>query len=513
MEHVEFGQGIWSTSWDGIQNELDRHSRDIGSEPVVRGSARYGKDGAMLELFGGRLLSVFASTKNRLPHTAPWLYGRSDDGCWIALQDCHFAGDRSKGLPSVESRDLYCRQSITGEVLLSSRNSQFDPQREVKGMRLRIRNLTDWYQNMPYVMPITVGEDDVLLRIDRSKIEDRILLDTDDFRVVLQGNYSRDMPEYHAVTFRYDCDLKIDYKSGKTLEQVHDMAEKLSWFLSFCTGFVMPVESIELYYDDEPRSVAYYANFMDSDVPSPQQLQSMPFPYPVIKDCIQSCLGMWLNANIQKDSESVESSSSQCAKRHYFDQAKDEIASLIAYKWRMPVTMHTAAAAQAFEALSRFDNETLESRSEEQTSEIIKHLGCCLKTLSSDDSNWIRQRIGGKHEKGARRLSMELMNNHHELANWLVPDSKHFINTIIGGRNKSHHGTGDTEIDVSSMGRIADGLVFVCYALLWEMMGITSQMIIQQVEQSGFRKNTVEWLQAEFAKKEPSSNPIPTIRQ
>lgn len=485
MEHSNFKQGSWAKSPDGV----------FGADSV-QGIANLSEDGVILDIPCGEILGEPGVRVNGVEESSAsdYLYGFSQDGYFLVLANASYIGGDTNypGMP---------HQIIRADYMLAAKGREFKPDGLIKKAVVGILALTDWYHKSAFAMKYEKSKDGGLLfkSLQYEPDEDRpcVLLETGDFKATLFGRYTIPGLRLGEMTFRQKCLLEVVFSTGKTIEEVRDLAIDFSKFFSLCGGFHMPVQKLELYFEDgDARPVQYYAPFLDAPMPSKSTLQSMPFPYLVVESDIDRYLSRWFNVG----NEVIDNKDFGLLRN-----ASDVTVSVLSYDWKMPVELLFVVVAQAFEALTKYKAD-MTSFSKQEHKNNKKELIRRLEGMPCEYRDWLLN-LADRNTKSAGRLASELMGRHPVVTHWLIPDTSKFLKEFRDLRNACAHASGSKKSDYQRVFDMARGVALVCYAIVWELLGMDSDQICLRLNKSRFKSIAIEWLRDYFSRPKDGSDP------
>lgn len=491
MDYMDYEQGLWSYSWDDIRGFDGVRESGGRDSSVVQGAVRFGESGVALDIPFGRLLvhSNISTVGNQSFGCTgqQCLYGRSWDNKWFVLRNPSCISENYV-FPSFEGR-----QTITGEDLLVGDDGEFDSNRNVVEMRLYIRNLEEWYGYAAF--DYKVESDGVhTVSFNPAQMRHSVLFDGQDLKITLNGKYNLLNQSIARVKLNYACWIEVEFKDETTIERAYATAVDLSWFFAFCAGRLMPIREMSFRFKGDKRFIRYLRSTTDFVMPRCRLAPLMPFPYCEIKDDIGVYLERWLNpCQINGDKR----------KTPLFTNARDEIISLLSYNWQLPESLRIVAAVQALEALSRFEDETFvcPKKGKQGRDQASKK---CNQGKSEDSQRRGKERKA--NQMNAEQRDRKLLKGHECIQTWLVPAYEKFAKDAVSKRNDNAHVSCESSVDPIGLGQLADGVVFVCYAIIWDLLGMNSKRLKERVRDSRYKFSIVQWLQHEYASEKKANS-------
>lgn len=385
--------------------------------------------------------------------------------------------------------------------MLATKGREFKPDGLIKRAVVGILALTDWYHKSAFAMEYEKSKDGGLLfkSLQYEPDEDRpcVLLETGDFKATLFSRYTIPGLRLGEMAFRQECLLEVVFSIGKTIKEVRDLAIDFSKFFSLCGGFHMPVQKLELYFEGgDARPVRYYAPLLDAPMPSKSILQSMPFPYLVVESDIDRYLSRWFNVG----NEVIDNKDFGLLRN-----ASDVTVSVLSYDWKMPVELLFVAVAQAFEALTKYRADMTSFPKQEHKNnkkELIRR----LEGMPREYKDWLLN-LADRNTKSAGRLASELMERHSVMARWLTPDTDKFLEEFRDLRNACTHASGSKRSDYQRVFDMTRGVALVCYAIVWELLGMDPNQICLRLNKTRFKSTTIEWLRSCFSRPKDGGGP------
>ena len=114
---------------------------------------------------------------------------------------------------------------------------------------------------------------------------------------------------------------------------------------------------------------------------------------------------------------------------------------------------------------------------------------------------WIRFRLG-QNSKSAKRLMNKLMERQRNIAEWLIPDAEAFVSKQQEACNTHSYGSYAAALEPSRLYWLTMGSTLIGYAILWQLLGMSSAQIRHELERSYFKSRVVGWLHQQYLKKD-----------
>ena len=110
--------------------------------------------------------------------------------------------------------------------------------------------------------------------------------------------------------------------------------------------------------------------------------------------------------------------------------------------------------------------------------------------------NWLRGKLSG-NRKGSGKLIREALSRYGELADWLLPDQKTFVDRHQATRNFYTHRSesrGDSSrlLKDSDLYWHTETLLVLCMGIIWVNLGVTAERFIEAMQRSRFKSFAVE---------------------
>lgn len=459
MQNTSYKTALWGFSWE-----------EALTEAPVQGIANLTDSGIMLDIPFGQLLSepghVVVGPEEQLPESADYLYGFSQDGFWLVIKDCAFAGGSysNPGGPS---------QKIRGSYLFASR-SQFDSDGTVVEARLGYRGLREWVDESPFRFQLGAEPSDAMQltygSADKEGYNKTIYSDEKlDISILHDASFS--FPTTAGSSISHDCLLLINFKEGASFSQALDWIGSLSRFLSLCMGFLAEITTVELMFEGCENWVHCHFNCIKAQTSKIPDVNEMPFPYPKISAHIALLLRNWLELEDRSKT------------------AANIVISLLVEKTIPYIDLRFTAASQALEAFTKVNVSLLAEPKDSYASHKKRILDCIA---DPEDKEWFKAKCQG-NQKGQRQLLNEFCEANEDLVKCVVPDIEAFKKCQIDSRNYYTHRSGD---ELGKQGNVLQGeqlywhtqtVILICYCFIWRCLGLDSQVIIQAVEEPYFR--------------------------
>ena len=276
-----------------------------------------------------------------------------------------------------------------------------------------------------------------------------------------------------GISLEPDCLLEVSFACPLPWHDALNLVEWLSKFFTLCMGVQAEIESLKFHFQGQDSPVNLHFCRLRSREITKSDIRRMPFPYSSLQVCVGSILESWINAPDD------------------LAEALGMLISLLTYDWRMPVDLVLTATSQLIELVSKHGTETY-SESEEDHSKHVRAVKEAVSGLDPKTVHWIMSRIGSNN-KGQSRLLRELLENYKEYADWLLPNSRRYRKTQSAVRNHfSHRGDGGRSMSPLECHEHSLITLLLVYGIVWQKLGLSSKVVIQRLEKSGFMRHVVE---------------------
>lgn len=448
------GAGIWSFSWDVLDNPSD----------CVQGSAEYSGGRVLLDIPFGELLgtpgTMVIGGSPQPPTYADHVFGFTRTGFFAVLAGACYAGGKTSfpGGPC---------QSIEANCLLLSR-AKFDPLGRVSKMELGLKGLNEWAGLFPASMSFDAETRmlrSVQVDLERDK-DNRVLMDNAQMRIELFHTLSSSPISVEGVSIRHDCKLDIVFKEPVPFDDAIETANLLERFFSFCTEQLAEVVDLRV-------GLAEYEKCVDCYYPFPRARQEgkkpdsreVPLSYAAFESDISEILEHWINAE------------------GGLKTARDIVSSFDAGKWDLPLSNAFVVISQALEALTKHgvDLHSLDPQVYKRYRKIA------LDSIAEQEvREWVTMRLNGNN-KGQSALLDELYERHSEIFEWLIPGGAgKFFKAQKDMRNSRIH-PGGARGDSSSPRKDVDVYwhmrccTLICKLVVAKLMGFEFDKVVESL--------------------------------
>lgn len=466
MKDTAFPVALWSSTWDGILNDIKN---------CEQGEVSYTKNnGIELDVPFGQLLGnsdELVIGKEQYPNRLTWLYGFSQTGQWLALNEVVEGVTQSSAPGGVHQR-LHCSRLLCGR-------DRFEPSSPVRYIELTIEGLSEWLGKSPISQQRRYEGNrlrNFTINVNLDKEGNVTLLDDNQRRISIFHRVTQ--KNGTTISIEHRCTIQAEFKRPVSLESAEDVALRLADFFSFCFGFHAEPSKITVKFTED-TSAELVIPCVKGKVPTFIDGNRMPFPYQRIETDIDTMLSRWL------DDDSLVGPSSL-------------LVSTIFKEWQVPVDLRFIAAAQLLEALSRV-NADLESMSSE---EFEAYKSTVMKALDSIEDDEVRKkarsRINLRNEKGQSRLMRELLNRHEQISNYMFRDIRAYTDKHIELRNDITHRNEKTAFESKGLFWHTEGTLLLAYGIVAELLGLEPATVIDGIRESAFKWRVPEWTRSVY---------------
>lgn len=462
MQDMEFEAAEWGFSWEQAR---------IG-ESTSQGMVSLSRDGLILDIPFGNLLGISLTAVNLTesnPIEADWVYGFSRKGEHFALSKAHLRS-ASSSTPGGDS------QTIGGEILLVGRNP-FDPCAKVGSMAVSLTGLKEWIGESPFRARFdkeTRAFKSLEYDLENEDTYNKELFSSDELSISVYHSFTASPLTVDGMSISHDCRLLFAFRGPRTIGESLDCVLSISRFLSFCLGFHAEIQHIWLSFVETKTKFQLFGNFPRGARPTERALRELPVPYKAIENSVDQAIETWLSAEGE------------------LDTACRMITSLISNSWDLPIDLKFLAASQALEALSRNDVD-LESLPDGEYRRLSKTI---LNSIADEEAkSWIKDRMPG-NRKGQKKLIGEMLDRYPDIADWLTPDRKGFLNSQTTMRNYyTHRYAADGNSDDYSIGENlvahTEAIIVLCQGIIWENLGVDGERFIKLLSSSCFKHDAI----------------------
>lgn len=475
MNHSNYSAGVWAKEWAGLEKSN------------VFGTANLVDDGIILDIPCGSLLGGLFSiySNGQSVASTDYLYGYTCDNQFLVLRDAaHMPGRETvPGLP---------RERIRAKELFAARGHQFDVTRKVAKMIVFYSGLTEWFHRTAFQSTLN-PETYIFESLKYDKEMDKVvtLYEGPDISIVVGSRYSFPTPHVSEMVFSHQNSVMVSFIDGQGVTEAVSFAKDFSRFLSLCMGSHAGIESIKLLFEGDEFWVDYFKKMRNPSESEKYDVQLMPLPYAAIADQLPALIGSWLN-----DDEGMGDNKTFA----YLKYAAELVVSVLMYNWDMPVQPLYASAAQALEALARYEakiNNRLNSLSSDVYKSYMNQLRFLIKGGCDSFRSWVTGHFHG-NEKGMRRLIKDLYEAHADLVGGLIPDVDSFRKLQLDLRNRCSHPVPNGEDDLETVWFMTQSVALVSEVIIWSYLGLEPSTIQARLKVSRYKLSVIWWIGSRF---------------
>lgn len=392
MEDKDYGAGIWALNKDGVT------SGEVGLLSFKE------EEGIYLDIPYGSLDRGDLLHSQLAQSSYESVHGFLKTGEIVCLTDVYSNG-ASLSMPGGISQKYYCQTAYLSK-------SDFDVSASIKKVKIKLKNLRDWYGKAPYYATYMANEDgklsgDIVYTHERSfdkgfyfKLPHlTISLDHD-------GRASAVSPSGFSVS--HDCFLVVEFQVGAQLEEVDAIISKIVSFFSFCFDEYAAIESTHFMFVEKNTWVESIVPYLTASTNKQTKKSSdMLLPFSHFEDdlgSLRTVIERWLQFNGD------------------IDRAVSLMTSMKA-NWRIPIDLDFLVQAQALEALSRVDAD----ENELSKAELRRRRKLVKTCLPGKFGEWIYDKLNNAGRKSANDLMKELFERVGTYIDELIPDKTRFV--------------------------------------------------------------------------------------